>query len=267
MDLRELSIQSDATATRHPWELARFEFVSSLIRDHVSPEELGNVLDLGCGDIFFIRNFQKTYPKRKFLAVDTAFKDALLVELRKLVENEQILLFSELKDAEQACNEQVKCVLLLDVIEHVQDDVAFLRSVQQSRLIAPNALFVVTAPAYQGLFTSHDRFLGHFRRYDEKTLEATLKAGGLEVVQTGYFFFLPLIYRVFQKVYEWMLGPDKNAAGVSRWSGNSMKTAIARRLLSMDCNVGRVLSRVGIRLPGLSNYAICRVKKDVCNPE
>ncbi len=53
---------------------------------------------------------------------------------------------------------------MLDVIEHVEDDVGFVRDVVDGSL-APGGWVLVSVPAYQSLFSSHDRALKHFRRY------------------------------------------------------------------------------------------------------
>ena len=54
-------------------------------------------------------------------------------------------------------------VLLLDVIEHVDDDVATLGAARTG--VGEGGLLVVTVPAYQWLWSGHDEVLGHRRRY------------------------------------------------------------------------------------------------------
>lgn len=84
-------------------------------------------------------------------------------------------------------------VALLDVIEHVKDDVALLADLR-SRM-TPGDLLVITVPAMQWAFTSWDEALGHYRRYSTRRLRDTATAAGLATVETGYLFpeLLPLI--------------------------------------------------------------------------
>ncbi len=77
-------------------------------------------------------------------------------------------------------------VLLMDVLEHVDDDVALLR--EAVRGAAPRAHVLVSVPAFQSLFSAHDRFLGHRRRYTLRQIEATVAKSGLEVLRSRYFF-------------------------------------------------------------------------------
>src|SRR5207247_517472 len=59
-------------------------------------------------------------------------------------------------------------VLLLDVLEHLDDDVAAL--VTARRALRPGGLLVITVPAYRWLWSGHDVALGHRRRYTAREL-------------------------------------------------------------------------------------------------
>lgn len=76
-------------------------------------------------------------------------------------------------------------VLLLDVLEHIDDDRAALRAV--CRLLRPGGLLLCTVPAYQALWSSHDVVLGHRRRYTAAALRGLLGGAGLRVTRLTYF--------------------------------------------------------------------------------
>ncbi len=76
-------------------------------------------------------------------------------------------------------------VCLLDVLEHIYDDVAALT--QAGKLLTPNGRLLVTVPAYQWLWSSHDVLHHHHRRYTAGLLASKLGAAGLAVVRIGYF--------------------------------------------------------------------------------
>jgi SAM-dependent methyltransferase len=76
-------------------------------------------------------------------------------------------------------------VLLLDVIEHVDDDVAALRAAR--RPLAARGVVVVSVPAYPWLWSGHDVVLGHRRRYTASSLRRVAVAAGLRVERTSYF--------------------------------------------------------------------------------
>ena len=76
-------------------------------------------------------------------------------------------------------------VLLLDVIEHVDDDVAALAAARRG--VADGGLLVVTVPAYRWLWSGHDEVLGHRRRYTAAELRAAAERAGFSVLRVSYF--------------------------------------------------------------------------------
>jgi SAM-dependent methyltransferase len=76
-------------------------------------------------------------------------------------------------------------VLLLDVIEHLDDDYAGVRAAR--RTLQPGGVMVITVPAYSWLWSGHDVALGHRRRYTAGTLRSVAAAAGLSLVHIGYF--------------------------------------------------------------------------------
>jgi hypothetical protein len=76
-------------------------------------------------------------------------------------------------------------VLLLDVIEHLDDDAAALRAARD--MLAPRGTPIVTVPAYPSLWSAHDLVLGHRRRYKTSGLRAVVQTAGFTVTHLSYF--------------------------------------------------------------------------------
>ena len=76
-------------------------------------------------------------------------------------------------------------VLLLDVVEHLDDDVAAFRAAR--RLAAAGALLLVTVPAHPWLWSAHDVTLGHRRRYTRAGLRAAVERAGWRVRHVSHF--------------------------------------------------------------------------------
>ena len=77
-------------------------------------------------------------------------------------------------------------ILLMDVLEHVEDDTELLRRYTQH--LPANGLAVISVPAFQWLWSGHDVFLEHHRRYSLAQLEAVVERAGLSVLHSRYFF-------------------------------------------------------------------------------
>jgi SAM-dependent methyltransferase len=69
-------------------------------------------------------------------------------------------------------------VFLLDVIEHIPDDTAFL--VAASRHLREGGLMVVNVPANNWLASDYDRVAGHLRRYTPRGLINLFDSCGIE---------------------------------------------------------------------------------------
>lgn len=80
---------------------------------------------------------------------------------------------------------------LFDVVEHIQDDVAFLKNLH--RYIQPNGYVYATVPTYSWLWSEFDVEAGHYRRYTKSSFDKLLAASGFKLVFGTYIFrMLPL---------------------------------------------------------------------------
>jgi SAM-dependent methyltransferase len=76
-------------------------------------------------------------------------------------------------------------VVALNVIEHIADDLEALRCIRS--MLGPNGRAVILVPAFQSLFGSLDRELGHQRRYTRKGLTEVMRKAGFRVERAFYF--------------------------------------------------------------------------------
>jgi 2-polyprenyl-3-methyl-5-hydroxy-6-metoxy-1,4-benzoquinol methylase len=67
-------------------------------------------------------------------------------------------------------DEAFDTVLYVDVLEHIEDDRAELT--RAAGHLRPGGYLAVLAPAHQWLFSPFDKAIGHFRRYDRKSLRS-----------------------------------------------------------------------------------------------
>lgn len=84
-------------------------------------------------------------------------------------------------------------VLLLDVIEHIDDDAAFVRAAL--RHLRSGGIVAVNVPAIMMLFSDYDRVAGHVRRYTRHGLRGLLERCGVEIqgIQPWGLLMIPLL--------------------------------------------------------------------------
>ncbi len=76
-------------------------------------------------------------------------------------------------------------IAVLDVVEHIEDDVAALRAMRER--LAPGGKILITVPAHQWMWSAHDVVNHHHRRYSKATLVKAIEAAGLRPRKLGYF--------------------------------------------------------------------------------
>jgi methyltransferase family protein len=77
-------------------------------------------------------------------------------------------------------------VTLMDVLEHQEDDRAFLADL--ANRMDPGATLLLTVPAMPSLWSSWDSMLGHHRRYTKPVLREALDSLPLRVEEESYLF-------------------------------------------------------------------------------
>jgi len=87
-------------------------------------------------------------------------------------------------------DDKFDCIILGDVLEHIQDDKAALLKIHS--MLMPSGCIVVNVPAYQALFSKHDFALGHKRRYSNKELKAKLQDSGFKIEYFRHWNLLAL---------------------------------------------------------------------------
>ena len=89
----------------------------------------------------------------------------------------------------------IKQMLLLDVLEHIEEDLAFLKLLNKKCM--NDGKVIITVPAFNSLWSSEDDFARHFKRYKLKGLKNKAEKAGFTVVYGSYFFsflYLPILF-------------------------------------------------------------------------
>ena len=76
-------------------------------------------------------------------------------------------------------------IVMLDVLEHIEDDVATLAAL--GRRLAPGGRLVLKVPAHPSLYGALDAAIGHHRRYGRDSLALAAGRAGLALVHCRFF--------------------------------------------------------------------------------
>ncbi len=125
---------------------------------------------------------------------------------------------------------------LFDVLEHISDDAAFLRTVH--RLLVPGGRLYLTVPAYRALWSADDDYAGHFRRYTLAHLRGLLQETGFTPEWlTGFFFMLPLpifLFRALPSRLGWRKGNEWDRYQQEHSSQPGVLGRALERMLSLE---------------------------------
>jgi 2-polyprenyl-3-methyl-5-hydroxy-6-metoxy-1,4-benzoquinol methylase len=135
-------------------------------------------------------------------------------------------------------------ILMLDVLEHIEDDDAALEHVH--RLLSSGGTAILTVPALPSLWSEHDEVNLHFRRYTRGKLKQQLHAAGFEIESLRYMFGWPLGLMYARRLLA-KSGRSEYAVQVPPWPINT----VFRLLTLMEecvCNAIRLWPVVGSSL-------------------
>lgn len=247
MDITELSRTTSAQSLRHPWETARVRAIRFLLgKNHQ------HLADVGAGDAFVIETLAQAGIANRYTAIDTAYTPQLIQQLQQRTAGLPV----EFLQGAASAPPHSDVAMLADVIEHCEDDAAVLNDTVQN-ILQPGGTLLITVPAFQGLFSQHDQLLLHYRRYSRKQLLKLCREQNLEVISSGYFFFTLLAPRFIRLLGE-KAGWWKTTQSIDNWHGSRLVSRIISSILWFDFRVSHAFSRIGIHLPGLSCYCLCK---------
>jgi SAM-dependent methyltransferase len=136
------------------------------------------LLDVGAGSGFFSRHLLERTPAESALCVDIGYA----------ADRDDRVAGKPVRFRRDVGPTDCDLVLMMDVLEHVDDDRWLVRHYADK--VPSGAHFLVTVPAFEFLWSGHDVFLEHKRRYRLPAVETALRDAGLEIVRGSYYFGL-----------------------------------------------------------------------------
>jgi len=178
MDVVESDQLNARQAFTHWYYRAKFRLLKERIKETPALDINSRVADVGCGLGMFLTflEYNQVFKASQMTGIDTVYTapgTAIGGTARILPTWPQGQLFD--------------LVLMMDVLEHTPDDAQVLGDAVSH--LAEGGYIFITVPAFQWLFSSHDRFLGHYRRYSRRSVMQMLsKCPELEPVSVHYYY-------------------------------------------------------------------------------
>jgi SAM-dependent methyltransferase len=148
---------------RHWWFVGRRRILCRLIKEVLGPAGAATIVDVGCGTGANTAALAHDY---RCVGIDTSAEAIELARARF----PQVQFLTGMAPANLGpLAGEAQLFLLMDVLEHVEDDFALFSSLLSAS--APSCCFLVTVPADDSLWSEHDESFGHFRRYDRARLQ------------------------------------------------------------------------------------------------
>lgn len=189
----------------HWWFTARREIINHLLHELKLPAN-AQLLELGCGTGGNLLMLSKHGELHAVESDSFAQKFAADLQICPVTQG-------SLPNNLPQLDQKYDLICLLDVLEHIEDDEGSLSQVEG--LLQPDGRIVLTVPAYQWLWSSHDALHHHKRRYTAEKIKILLGRASLEAQRIGYFntFLFPIVVLV-RAINRIRKSDDKSGAAI-----------------------------------------------------
>lgn len=167
----------------HWWYRARREILFDyLTREAALPRD-ARILEIGCGTGHNLPMLAR-FGSIEAIEIDPVARGIASERLGKPVSAAPL---PELPGIERGAYD---LIAVLDVVEHIEDDVAALKAMRDC--LKPGGKILITVPAHQWMWSAHDVVNHHHRRYSKASLGRAISAAGLG--HNGLRYFNSLLF-------------------------------------------------------------------------
>lgn len=162
----------------HWWYRARRDILADYLRRYAHLPEGARILEIGCGtghNLAMLGQFGQVDA----LEIDPAAREIASQRLGRSVGDAPL---PALPGVERAAYD---LVAVLDVVEHIEDDIAALAAM--ATCLKPGGKILIAVPAHQWLWSAHDVVNHHHRRYSKRSLSVAIGRAGLKPTKMSYF--------------------------------------------------------------------------------
>jgi SAM-dependent methyltransferase len=162
----------------HWWYRARREILADYLTRYGDLPGDARILEIGCGTGHNLPMLAR-FGAVEAIEIDPAARDIASERLGRPVGDAPL---PALPGIERGSYD---LVAVLDVVEHIEDDVAALAAMKS--LLKPGGKILIAVPAHQWMWSAHDVVNHHHRRYSKSTLVKAIGDAGLKPTKLSYF--------------------------------------------------------------------------------
>lgn len=184
----------ELTHEDHFWFKWRLKAFLRQIKDlTISTSQPLHGLDIGCGTGILRRQLERSTA----WSIDGADLNANCLSQNKTMRGRTFLY--DIHDRHKSFKSHYEFIILFDVLEHIENEKAFLESVLYH--LKPRGWLFVNVPAMDLLMSEYDRVVGHLRRYNKKTVSARLNSLYMDIKDIRYWGASNLPLLLFRKLW------------------------------------------------------------------
>jgi SAM-dependent methyltransferase len=236
------TLHEETAGDAHPIDLASRTDALRQLQRHLAGKSAPVIMEIGCSSGFLLRDISTVLPNATLVGADVVKMP--LYRLAEKLPHIPLLRFDLLQcplpDA------SFDAVVLLNVLEHIEDDVRALQ--QLYRLLKPGGIAVIEVPAGPALYDAYDKALMHFRRYGMAELATKLTKTGFSITRQSHLgcFLYPAFAYVKHKNQK--NPPQDLQALVKKQANDTSSSFLMKTIMGVETALGSHLSYpVGIR--------------------
>lgn len=233
MDLKELEYGVNPDV--HWYYQSKIKPLISFTKKLAQKVKPFTIVDVGAGSGFFSVALNDKFNTQ----TDTVYLVDIGYTAEEIAETKDAKIKKVLRIPDKIEN---SIVIMMDVLEHLDDDLQMLKDIKQAS-VGENNYFFITVPAFNTLWSPHDEYLGHRRRYRIATIRKVLGEAGYTTTNTYYLYgaLFPLAWIVRK-----LNNLRKSKAASNMKPANSLVNSILLGICSAESKVAAHNKMFGI---------------------
>ena len=231
--------------SQHWWFVGRRAITRSFIVAMELPPK-ASILEVGCGtggNLSLLAEF----------GLVSAFEmnEEALIIAQERMQNQCQISYGCCPEEIPFLNQRFDLICLFDVLEHIDEESITLLKLQS--LLKDNGRMLITVPVHDWLFSNHDKFLHHKRRYSLNQFKQLIAKSNLTIERVSYFNFFLFPAAILTRVKEKLFNTH---------TGDRLPNKLTNTILKVIFISEKYFLRALNFPTGLS--IICSIKKNKC---